>query len=214
MTKGINPELNIGDKIVILHMGEEPNVVPIGTKGEVTGISNTPWGIQYQVKWDNGSSLDIIPEVDFWRLEKKSIKESMLDDLKKKKDVLNIFKYMNNPDVVLNFLFSLQSSGITNMLELSNFLTMGSNDLRRFLIGRYSDEEIEDRYEELIDAADPMRNEVISGLMNYMKDNDLSYDDMDKVNREFQKFVKKIATAYFTSYDMLKKRFNNLNSDS
>jgi hypothetical protein len=70
MSQGINPELVVGNRIVILHMSEESASVPIGTKGEVVGITQTPWGIQYQVNWDNGSRLDIIPGEDFWKKKK------------------------------------------------------------------------------------------------------------------------------------------------
>lgn len=210
MSKGINPELIVGDRIVILHMSEDVTSVPIGTKGEVVGISQTPWGIQYQVKWENGSSLDVIPEVDFWKKVKDEIQENMLDDLKKKRETLKVFDYFNRPEDVLDFLFKLQNSGIINMFEMTNFLLMDEDTLRRWLIGRYSDDEIEDNYEELLESVNPMRQQLIHGLMNYMEKNGKSVEDLDLVNREFQKFARMVSNAYMSSYRELKSRYNNL----
>lgn len=210
MLQGINPELVVGDRIVILHMSEESVSVPIGTKGEVVGITQTPWGIQYQVKWDNGSSLDIIPSEDFWKKEKNKIQENMLDDLKKKRESLKVFDYFNKPEDILNFLFKLQKSSITNMLEMSYFLLMDENTLRRWLIGRYSDEEIEDNYEELLESVEPMRNQLVYGLMNYMEKNNMSVEDLDLVNNEFKKFARMVSNTYRSSYNELKSRYRNL----
>jgi hypothetical protein len=55
------------------------------------------------------------------------------------------------------------------MFEMTNFLLMDEDTLRRWLIGRYSDEEIEDNYEELLESVEPMRNQLVYGLMNYME---------------------------------------------
>jgi hypothetical protein len=210
MSKGINPELVVGDRIVILHMSEEPFSVPIGTKGEVMGITQTPWGIQYQVNWDNGSKLDIIPGEDFWKKEKNKIQENMLDDLKKKREGLKVFDYFNKPEDILNFMFKLKESGIANMFDMSYFLLMDENTLRRWLIGRYSDEEIEDKYEELLETVEPMRNQLIYGLMNYMEKNNKSVEDLDLVNNEFKKFARMISNTYVRSYNELKSRYSSL----
>ena len=210
MSDGINPKLNIKDRVVILHMSEDPATVPIGTHGTVTGISETPWGIQYTVRWDNGSTLDILPDVDFWKKEKKEVNENRLDDLKKKKDILKPFDYFDNPDLILDFLFKLQDSGITNMLEASSFLTMDENHLRRWLIGRYSDEEIEENYQDLLNATNPMRYELIAGLIKYVQDNGKDPNDLDLVNLEFIKFIRLIVNAYLNSYSLLKRRHSNL----
>lgn len=210
MSQGINPELVVGDRIVILHMSEESASVPIGTKGKVRGISQTPWGIQYQINWDNGSRLDIIPGEDFWKKEKNKIQENMLDDLKKKRESLKVFDYFNQPEDVLNFLFKLQKSSITNMFEMSYFLLMDENTLRRWLIGRFSDGEIEDDYEELLESVEPMRNQLVYGLMNYMKKNNKSVEDLDLVNSEFKKFARMVSNTYRNSYSELKSRYRNL----
>jgi hypothetical protein len=50
----------IGRRIRINHM-EDMSPVPDGTKGIITGIDDIG---QIQVRWDNGSSLSVIEEID------------------------------------------------------------------------------------------------------------------------------------------------------
>lgn len=54
----------IGKRIRINHM-EDIAPVPDGTEGIITGIDDIG---QIQVKWDNGSSLSIIPEEDDYEI--------------------------------------------------------------------------------------------------------------------------------------------------
>jgi hypothetical protein len=134
----------------------------------------------------------------------------MLDDLKKKREGLKVFDYFNKPEDILNFMFKLKESGIANMFDMSYFLLMDENTLRRWLIGRYSDEEIEDKYEELLETVEPMRNQLIYGLMNYMEKNNKSVEDLDLVNNEFKKFARMISNTYVRSYNELKSRYSRL----
>lgn len=50
----------IGKRIRINHM-DDIQPVPDGTEGTITGVDGIG---QIQVKWDNGSTLSIIPEED------------------------------------------------------------------------------------------------------------------------------------------------------
>ena len=58
MSKKINPELKIGDRIVCIDMDGEPRYT--GNKGTVMGISKQPTGLQYDVKWDDGGALFLL----------------------------------------------------------------------------------------------------------------------------------------------------------
>ena len=77
----INPELKIGDKVVLLNMDGETDM-GYGEIGEVTKISVVFGHKQYRVKWENGSTLDLLEDADKWMLEddflrlKKKLKES------------------------------------------------------------------------------------------------------------------------------------------
>lgn len=75
-----NPKLEVGDRIVLIHMdGEE---VPIGSKGKVVGINNQPRyrptdsGMGYWVEFYDDetdefiSKLTLIPEDDIWVYDK------------------------------------------------------------------------------------------------------------------------------------------------
>jgi hypothetical protein len=69
-----NPELNVGDRVLLVHMEGE---TLYDLEGEVIRIENVPKfdknssGIQYNVKWfdEDGkvvSNLSLIPETDRW----------------------------------------------------------------------------------------------------------------------------------------------------
>ena len=58
--------LLIGRRIRINHM-EDLSPVPDGTEGIITGIDGIG---QIQVKWDNGSSLSVIDEIDDYEILK------------------------------------------------------------------------------------------------------------------------------------------------
>jgi hypothetical protein len=68
----INSELSSGDRIVLLDMVEE-SLTPL-TRGVVSDIQNTPFGIVYSVSWDNGSKLSLLPDVDKWVKEEDYLK--------------------------------------------------------------------------------------------------------------------------------------------
>ena len=56
--------LLIGKRIRINHM-DDMSPVPDGTEGTITGIDDIG---QIQVKWDNGSSLSVIDEIDDYEI--------------------------------------------------------------------------------------------------------------------------------------------------
>jgi len=58
--------LLIGKRIRINHM-DDMLPVPDGTEGIITGIDDIG---QIQVKWDNGSTLSIIEEIDDYEILK------------------------------------------------------------------------------------------------------------------------------------------------
>jgi hypothetical protein len=82
----LNPKLEVGDRIVLLHMADSYSAVKPGTSGTVISIQKTPFGdrtdYNYIMDWDNGSSLSLEPDVDTWVLKsdydkkKKTVEES------------------------------------------------------------------------------------------------------------------------------------------
>lgn len=70
----LNPELSIGDNIILLHMDGETSV-PMGSIGKVTEISNDPFeqdSLIISVSWDNGSTLAMISSTDAWKKVKNN----------------------------------------------------------------------------------------------------------------------------------------------
>lgn len=65
----INPELKVGDRIILYHM-EGETTVPPGSEGVVSKIGRDPFDKDAQiinVKWDNGSQLALLSTSDFWK---------------------------------------------------------------------------------------------------------------------------------------------------
>ena len=53
----------IGKRVRLIHM-EDPEPIPVGTEGTIIGVD--PVG--YQMEWDNGRTLTLIPEEDRWEV--------------------------------------------------------------------------------------------------------------------------------------------------
>jgi len=53
----------IGKRVRLIHM-EDPEPIPVGTEGTIVGVD--PVG--YQMEWDNGRTLTLIPEEDWWEV--------------------------------------------------------------------------------------------------------------------------------------------------
>lgn len=77
----LNPELNIGDRIVLINMNGETQV-SYGDIGTVKGIQKFTDILQYQVNWDNGSKLSLLADADKWMKENDFIE--MMDKKKRK----------------------------------------------------------------------------------------------------------------------------------
>jgi len=65
----INPKLKEGDRVVVLHMDDDINPIPMGTSGTVLKHSVVFGDDQYYIKWDNGGRLSLIDGVDMWDFE-------------------------------------------------------------------------------------------------------------------------------------------------
>jgi hypothetical protein len=76
----INPELQIGDRVVLLTMEGESDM-SYGEKGEVIGITKVFGYKQYKVRWENNRTLDLLEDADKW------IYEEDFDKMKKKKKI-------------------------------------------------------------------------------------------------------------------------------
>lgn len=201
MAAKLNPELKVGDEVILLYMVDEPSMKTL-TSGTVKAINKTPWGPQYTVKWDNGRELDLIPETDKWSLKdeflnKRNVNEEMDSKNKNLKDNFNFMKYVKDKKDVFDFLGKLQKSGLTNMLAARPFLTYTSEDLKKYIGGQFKD--IDD-YQEIIDAADASRNALIRGVMKWVEEGKMDEDNMDNINKLFTKLTKEAHALYVGNY--------------
>lgn len=207
MAAKLNPELKVGDEVVLLYMVDEPTMKTL-TSGTVKAINKTPWGPQYTVKWDNGRELDLIPETDKWSLKddfmnKKNVNEEVSPRDENISSNFNFMKYVKNKKDVFNFLSKLQDSGLTNMLGARPFLTYTSNDLEKYITGQFKDV---DDYQDLIRAADISRNALIRGVVDWAKDKEMGDDKIGDINRLFEKLTKEAMGLYVGNYSSFVKK--------
>lgn len=63
----------IGQKIELIRMDNDPNPIPVGTKGIVTKLNPMPNNeVQICVKWENGRTLMLIYPEDKFRIVSES----------------------------------------------------------------------------------------------------------------------------------------------
>ena len=205
----LNPKLEPGDRIVLLHMDDPYSAVRMGTKGTVLKIVRVPFdmGYQYNVKWDDGSVLDLLPEADSWVLatdvkSKKNLTTeefgSELKTLSKHKDIIKNMNYRP----VLDYLKLVQKSGLVNMLQARVFLMSDSKNLHK-LIYKF-DGEPED-YPELFENIDEVRDILINETIRIMQEQNMEFDD-STVNRVFQKVCSAVMEMYISLYSTYFKK--------
>jgi hypothetical protein len=205
----LNPKLEPGDRIVLLHMDDPYSAVRMGTKGTVVKIVKVPFdmGYQYNVKWDDGSILDLLPEADSWVLatdvkpKKNLTTEEFSQELKtlsKHKDIIKNMDYRP----VLDYLKLVQKSGLVNMLQARVFLMSDSKNLHK-LIYKF-DGEPED-YPELFENIDEVRDILINETIRIMQEQNMEFDD-STVNRVFQKVCSAVMEMYMSLYSTYFKK--------
>ena len=205
----LNPKLEPGDRIVLLHMDDPYSAVRMGTKGTVLKIVRVPFdmGYQYNVKWDDGSVLDLLPEADSWVLatDVKSKKNLTTEEFSKELKTLSKHKdIIKNMDYrpVLDYLKLVQKSGLVNMLQAKVFLMSDSKNLHK-LIYKF-DGEPED-YPELFENIDEVRDILINETIRIMQEQNMEFDD-STVNRVFQKVCSAVMEMYISLYSTYFKK--------
>jgi hypothetical protein len=194
----INPELNVGDRVILLHM-EDNRPVTMGTKGTVTSKSVVFGDTQYGVDWDNGSKLSLITGVDKWDLEKnflnrkrKKINEDEVERFKafiKNKD---IFKHFNMR-FLKSYLMELRESGVVNMFGAAPYLYMGRDRIEHQF--KYTPIHNEDAFENVLDMADQAQAEMINGTMNALESKGIDAD-LDNINRYISRYATQVVENY------------------
>lgn len=188
----INPKLKPGDRVILLHMGGETSVLP-GTWGTVKKSYELFGTDQYDVQWDNGSSLSLIGDEDMWdtkERKKKTIKEDDRNNFFMKN--IDVFKYFNMK-FLKKYLLMIRESSITNMLAAAPYLYMGRERIEHEF--KYKEIHNEEAFEEVLDHADQAQAEMINGVINYLEDKGID-EDMGNINRYLHRFASKIVQTY------------------
>jgi len=205
----LNPKLEPGDRIVLLHMDDPYSAVRMGTKGTVLKIVRVPFdmGYQYNVKWDDGSTLDLLPDTDSWVLatdvkSKKNLTTeefgNELKTLSKHKDIIKNMDYRP----VLDYLKLVQKSGLVNMIQAMPFLMTDSHNLHK-LIYKFDGEP--DDYPELFENVDDVRRILVSETIRIMEEKNMEFNDTT-INSVFQKVCRAVMEMYTSLYSTYFKK--------
>lgn len=194
----INPKLNKGDRIVLLHMDGEMSVPP-GTLGTVKSHTIVFGDDQYSIEWDNGSRLSIISSVDLWDLEdnikKKHKKINESDEFERNKRLINnldVFKNFNMK-FLKDYLLMVRESSIVNMFAAGPYLYMGKDRIEHEF--KYKDITNEDEFNKVLENADRAQAEMINGVIKVLESQNKEVS-MENINRYLSKYSNKVLENY------------------
>lgn len=62
--------MKIAQRVELISMDNDPNPIPVGTRGTITGINPTPvkGELQISVDWDNGRTLMLLYPIDKFKI--------------------------------------------------------------------------------------------------------------------------------------------------
>lgn len=193
----INPELKEGDRVVCLQMEDEFSSVPPGTAGTVERVSEIFGITQYNVTWDNGSTLALLSDVDAWDFEEnmKKRRRKINEDIEGINDT-----FMKNIDVFKNFkmkflkdyLVKLRDCGVTNMLGAAPYLYMGRDRMEIDFKYHNADDEICD---EVLEMANLAQAEMIAGVIKVLESKNKEVS-LDNINSYLRRYSSKILENY------------------
>jgi hypothetical protein len=171
----LNPELNIGDRVVIMDMSGESGIKP-GLGGEVKRITKVFGITQYEVKWDDGSSLQLLSDVDKWMKEedwtklrerkRKKVDEGIDPDFaRKNKNLVQDFQMAK----MHKFYEALRKSSVVNMFGATPYFWMGRDRIAHEHYYTDMGDEQAEAFEEVLDSADEIKNILINGSLKTLE---------------------------------------------
>jgi hypothetical protein len=178
--------LEVGDRVICVQMDDYDPVIFMGDKGTVTKVREVNFDgndIYYDVEWDKGTKLPLMRNSDRWMKEKNLRKNrSTVDEsviVITKKDFLNENFYAENKDffkyfnwsLIRRYLTKLRDSGVTNMNGAIPYLYLGSERVEHLHKYDFGDDDDTRKlaFDEVIEMADQIKNEMISGTMKVLE---------------------------------------------
>jgi hypothetical protein len=200
----LNPELNIGDRVVIMDMSGESGIKP-GLGGEVKRITKVFGITQYEVKWDDGSSLQLLSDVDKWMKEedwtklrerkRKKVDESIDPDFaRKNKNLVQDFQMAK----MHKFYEALRKSSVVNMFGATPYFWMGRDRIAHEHYYTDMGDEQAEAFEEVLDSADEIKNILINGSLKTLEreGKEVTLDSVkrvaDKKARQIVSFIQQV----------------------
>jgi hypothetical protein len=194
----LNPELNVGDRVVVMDMSGEAGIKP-GLGGTVKRIANVFGNTQYEMIWDNGSTLQLLSDVDKWMKEedwenlkskRKKMNESIdLDFTRKNKNLVQDFEMAK----MHKFYESLRKSGVVNMFASTPYFWLGKDRIAHQHYYEDMSDERAESFEEVLDAADEIKDILIRGAMKTLERENKEIE-LSRVQRTMQKKANQIVT--------------------
>ena len=194
----LNPELNVGDRVVIMDMSGESGIKP-GMGGDVRRITKVFGTTQYEIKWDDGSSLQILSDVDKWMKEedwerlknrRKKVDESIDPDFaRKNKNLVQDFEMAK----MHKFYNALRISSVVNMFAASSYFWMGKDRIAHQHFYEEMDDDRAEAFEEVLDSADEIKDILIRGSLKTLE-REGKQVTLDAVKRVAEKKAKQIVS--------------------
>jgi len=195
----MNPELEVGDRIVLLAMSGEDLIA--GIKGTVTRKSFVIDQIQYSMDWDNGSKLALLANEDKYMLlkdleDRKAKKRGNITEMDAKviHDNREIFENFNM-NLLWKYYKALQKSGITNMLQSSQYFYLGKERIAH----EFHYKETNEHFDDVLEMADEVKNNLISGVIKIMDNKNGDYD-ISRISSIVNRYSSKIFSFIFKIY--------------
>lgn len=185
----LNPKLEVGDNIVLLHMKDE-TMAP-GTKGVVRSVSNVFGEDIYDVEWENGRKLNLLQNEDAWRLAKKRISES--DMSKFLMDNLEVKHF--KPKFLVEYLKDIRDSGIVNMFGASPYLYMGRERIAHEFYYKEFDEDSQEAFDRVLEKADEAQSIMITGCMKILE-KEKKEITVESINSCLDRYSKKLLMFF------------------
>ena len=195
----MNPELEVGDRIVLLEMTGEDLIA--GTKGTVTRKTFVIDQIQYGMDWDNGSKLSLLGDEDKYMLlkdleDRKAKKRGNITEMDAKliHDNREIFENFNM-NLLWKYYMALQKSGITNMFGAAQYFYMGKERIAH----EFHYKETNEHFDEVLEMADQVKYNLIGGVMKIMDKKNGDYD-LSRISSMVNRYSSKILSLIIKIY--------------
>ena len=195
----INPELKVGDRVILLHMEDEYSNVPPTTEGIVTMVNDVMGETIYSVKWDNGSSLNLISTTDIWKKKNEDLKESFNNAEWQRTEELikniDVFKYFNSK-FLRDYLKKLRECSLVNMVSAAPYLYMGRDRIKADIFLKNHKNEYCD---EVLEMANQAQSEMISGVIKFLEKNNKE-TNLENINRFLHRLSSKVLSVYILTF--------------